>query len=72
MRVHSKPTTNGLSQAINASRILAYGDPHGEWMPLLRACEKEAAAAVLIVGDCNLAYCMDDKASCTSKQYQMP
>lgn len=38
----------------NTPRILAYGDPHGEWMPLLRVCERETPAAVLIVGDCDL------------------
>jgi Icc-related predicted phosphoesterase len=37
-----------------ASRILAYGDPHGDWTPLLRACEQEVPAAVLVVGDCDL------------------
>jgi len=35
--------------------ILIYGDPHGEWRPLLDACAAEAPAAVIILGDCDLA-----------------
>lgn len=34
--------------------ILIYGDPHGEWRPLLEACAAEASAAVIILGDCDL------------------
>lgn len=34
--------------------ILIYGDPHGEWRPLLRACAEEPPAAIVIVGDCDL------------------
>lgn len=34
--------------------VLFYGDPHGEWRPLLRACAEKPPAAVVIVGDCDL------------------
>lgn len=35
--------------------IIIYGDPHGEWKPLLRACEEERSDGIVIVGDCDLA-----------------
>lgn len=44
--MHAVPRADG--------RILAYGDPHGEWRPLLRACERETPGAVLLLGDCDL------------------
>ncbi|MGG5819359.1 metallophosphoesterase family protein [Falsiroseomonas sp. HW251] len=34
--------------------IIFYGDPHGEWRPLLRACREERPEAVVILGDCDL------------------
>lgn len=34
--------------------VLYYGDPHGEWRPLLRACAEYPPAAVVILGDCEL------------------
>ncbi|MDF2095977.1 metallophosphoesterase family protein [Aquibaculum arenosum] len=36
-------------------RILFYGDPHGQWRPLLAACKEERPDAVVILGDCDLA-----------------
>jgi predicted phosphodiesterase len=35
--------------------VIVYGDPHGDWKPLLRACEEERPGAVVILGDCDLA-----------------
>ena len=35
--------------------VLFYGDPHGEWRPLLRACEEERPDGVVLMGDCCLA-----------------
>jgi predicted phosphodiesterase len=35
--------------------ILIYGDPHGEWRPLLRAVTEERPDGVVILGDCDLA-----------------
>lgn len=35
--------------------IIFYGDPHGEWRPLLRACREERPEAVVLLGDCDLA-----------------
>jgi predicted phosphodiesterase len=34
--------------------IIAYGDPHANWKPLLRACEQHHPETVIIVGDCDL------------------
>jgi hypothetical protein len=34
---------------------IIYGDPHGNWLPLLRACEAERPEGVVILGDCDLA-----------------
>ena len=34
--------------------VIFYGDPHGEWQPLLRACEDERPDGVVILGDCDL------------------
>lgn len=34
--------------------ILCYGDPHGEWKPLLRACADLRPNTVVILGDCDL------------------
>jgi predicted phosphodiesterase len=34
--------------------ILFYGDSHGEWRPLLKACRDERPDAVFILGDCVL------------------
>ena len=34
--------------------VIFYGDPHGEWRPLLHACEEERPDGVVIVGDCDL------------------
>ncbi len=34
--------------------VLFYGDAHGEWGPLLRACADSPPAAVVILGDCDL------------------
>ena len=34
--------------------IIIYGDPHGEWRPLLRACAEERPDGVVILGDCDL------------------
>lgn len=36
--------------------VLFYGDPHGEWRPLLRACQEDPPDAVVILGDCDLQY----------------
>lgn len=35
--------------------VIIYGDPHGEWRQLLRACEEERPDGVVIPGDCDLA-----------------
>jgi predicted phosphodiesterase len=35
--------------------VILYGDPHGEWRPLLRACQEDPPEGVVIVGDCDLA-----------------
>ncbi|MBE7189934.1 metallophosphoesterase family protein [Jatrophihabitans endophyticus] len=34
--------------------VVFYGDPHGEWRPLLRACQDERPDGVVILGDCDL------------------
>lgn len=34
--------------------ILFYGDAHGEWKPLIRACETSKPGAVVLVGDLDL------------------
>ncbi len=34
--------------------LVIYGDPHGEWRPLLAAVAEEASHAVVILGDCDL------------------
>lgn len=34
--------------------LVIYGDPHGEWRPLLAAVAKETPTAVVILGDCDL------------------
>ena len=34
--------------------LIIYGDPHGEWRPLLRACREDPPAGVVILGDCDL------------------
>lgn len=34
--------------------VLFYGDPHGEWRALRRACVEERPGAVVILGDCDL------------------
>ena len=35
--------------------IVIYGDPHGEWRPLLRAIAEERPDGVVILGDCDLS-----------------
>jgi Icc-related predicted phosphoesterase len=37
------------------SGVILYGDPHGEWRPLLRECREDAPDGVVVVGDCDLA-----------------
>lgn len=39
---------------MDGADVLFYGDPHGEWRPLLRACAEAQPAAVIILGDCDL------------------
>lgn len=34
--------------------VIVYGDPHGEWRPLLQACARCRPDAVVILGDCGL------------------
>jgi 3',5'-cyclic AMP phosphodiesterase CpdA len=34
--------------------VIIYGDPHGEWQPLLQACEQEPPDGVILIGDCDL------------------
>lgn len=34
--------------------VIFYGDPHGEWRPLLRACTEQRPDAVVLLGDCDL------------------
>ena len=34
--------------------VLFYGDPHGEWGPLFRACERHRPEAVVLLGDFDL------------------
>ena len=34
--------------------LVIYGDPHGEWRPLLAAVAEAVPAAVVILGDCEL------------------
>ncbi|MBK1669031.1 hypothetical protein CKO28_13415 [Rhodovibrio sodomensis] len=41
--------------------VLFYGDPHGEWRPLFRACEIEAPDAVVLMGDMDLDEPLSDK-----------
>lgn len=36
------------------SGILFYGDPHGEWQPLIDAVKSRRPTAVVILGDCGL------------------
>jgi hypothetical protein len=35
--------------------VIFFGDPRGNWSPLLRACADERPDGVIIVGDCDLA-----------------
>lgn len=35
--------------------LIFYGDPHGEWRPLLRACRDHRPEGIVILGDCDLA-----------------
>lgn len=37
------------------SGVIFYGDPHGEWRPLFRACAEERPDGIVILGDCELA-----------------
>ena len=34
--------------------LILYGDPHGDWQPLLEAVALDRPAAVIILGDCDL------------------
>lgn len=34
--------------------VVVYGDPHGEWRPLLRECRENPPEGVIILGDCDL------------------
>ncbi len=34
--------------------LIIYGDPHGNWVPLLKACAAERPDGVVILGDCDL------------------
>ena len=34
--------------------LVIYGDPHGDWRPLLEAVALELPAAIIILGDCDL------------------
>ena len=34
--------------------LVIYGDPHGEWRPLLQAVADDRPAAIVILGDCDL------------------
>jgi predicted phosphodiesterase len=34
---------------------IIYGDPHGDWRPLLRACAEDRPDGVVLLGDCDLA-----------------
>lgn len=34
--------------------VIIYGDPHGEWRPLLRACAEDPPDGVVLLGDCDL------------------
>jgi hypothetical protein len=34
--------------------VIFYGDPHGEWRPLFRACAEDRPDGVVILGDCDL------------------
>ena len=34
--------------------LVIYGDPHGEWRPLLQAVDDDRPAAIVILGDCDL------------------
>lgn len=36
------------------SGIIIYGDPHGDWQPLLKACADECPIGIVILGDCDL------------------
>lgn len=35
--------------------VVACGDPHGDWKPLLEMCERVNPSAVVLVGDCDLS-----------------
>jgi predicted phosphodiesterase len=35
--------------------VIIYGDPHGEWRPLLQACQNDKPDGVVILGDSDLA-----------------
>lgn len=45
------------------SGILFYGDPHGEWRPLINAVIEHEPAAVVILGDCGLDQPLQQKLS---------
>ena len=53
-----RPRSSGVEHnggvVTRSEGLLFYGDPHGEWRPLLRACAEAAPGAVVILGDCDL------------------
>jgi predicted phosphodiesterase len=51
----SSPSDTAPEAKAPTSRVIVYGDPHGRWTPLLRACDAHHPSAVIIVGDCDLA-----------------
>lgn len=42
-------------------KIIAYGDPHGEWQPLVEAVHRESPDLVLLLGDMDLDEPLGDK-----------
>ena len=39
--------------------VVIYGDPHGDWEPLLAAVAEDPPAAVILLGDCDLGRPLD-------------
>jgi predicted phosphodiesterase len=44
--------SNGIDTTMGS--LIIYGDPHGNWVPLLKACAAERPDGVVILGDCDL------------------
>ena len=49
----------GLNETMTS--LLFYGDPHGEWRPLLETLQGHSPDAVVLLGDCDLHRALSDE-----------